>query len=77
MEIVDDIHRLLKYDHYDKSVDVVVIGTCDRDFRHCWNSPVSWKAYRGLGYEKDALAENSKSMPKKFVTLINIIHFQN
>lgn len=33
MEIVDDIHRLLKYDHSDESVDVVVIGTCDRDFR--------------------------------------------
>jgi uncharacterized LabA/DUF88 family protein len=33
MEIVDDIHRLLGRDYTEEAVDVVVIGTCDRDFR--------------------------------------------
>ncbi len=33
MEIVDDIHGLLARDHTEEAVDVIVIGTCDRDFR--------------------------------------------
>ena len=33
MEIVDDIHRLLGRDQTGEAVNVVVIGTCDRDFR--------------------------------------------
>lgn len=33
MEIVDDIYRLLGRDYTEDAVDIVVIGTCDRDFR--------------------------------------------
>jgi uncharacterized LabA/DUF88 family protein len=33
MEIVDDVYRLLGRDYTEEAVDVIVIGTCDRDFR--------------------------------------------